>query len=74
MQDLVREHCKDTDCIILCYSLTSRQSYNSLPDWLEEIEKDKVGKMLPVVLVGTKLDLAPEQRQVNEDQGYDMKQ
>ena len=30
--------------------------------------------MLPVVLVGTKLDLAPEQRQVNEDQGYDMKQ
>ena len=43
MQDLVRDHCKDADCIILCYNLTSRRSFENLPDWLEEIEKDSIG-------------------------------
>ena len=70
MQDLVREHCRDSHCIILCYNLTSRLSYENLPDWLEEIEKDQVGKNLPVVLVATKMDLAADQRQVSEDKGY----
>ena len=44
MQDLVREFCKDMDCIILCYNLTSRRSFESLSDWLEEIEKDPTGQ------------------------------
>ena len=70
MQDLVRDHCKDADCIILCYNLTSRRSFENLPDWLEEIEKDSIGKNLPVALVATKSDLAQDQRQVSEDLGY----
>ena len=60
MQDLVRDHCKDADCIILCYNLTSKRSYDTLPDWLEEIERDPVGMNLPVALVATKSDLAQD--------------
>ena len=74
MQDLVREHCRDSDCIILCYNLTSRRSFENLPDWLMEIEKDSIGQNLPVALVATKMDLAQDQRQVSEDMGYRKKQ
>ena len=60
MQNLVRENCKDSHCIILCYNLTSRASFDNLPDWLEEIDKDAVGSTLPIALVATKSDLAQD--------------
>ena len=69
-KQLVHTYCKQADCIVLCYSLTSKTSFNSLAEWLEELSLDERAKTLPVALIATKSDLAPEQRQVTEDQGY----
>ena len=41
-----------------------------LQEWLDELSLDERAKTLPVALIATKSDLAPEQRSVTEDQGY----
>lgn len=40
------------------FALDRPETLESVPGWLEEIEKN-VGRRVPVVLLGTKLDLAP---------------
>ena len=66
-------YCKQADCIVLCYSLTSKKSFEGLAEWLDELSLDERAKTLPVALVATKSDLAAEQRQVSEDFGYEKK-
>ena len=63
-------YCKQADCIVLCYSLTQKTSFQNLNEWLEELSLDERAKTLPVALIATKLDLAPDQRAVSEDEGY----
>ena len=46
-----------TDAFLLCFSVTDRQSlYNCEQIWMKDIH-DAIGVRIPVVLVGTKLDL-----------------
>ena len=61
---LVKKECQGANCILLCYSLISHESYQKLDDWLEEIDRDEFGINLPIVLVATKRDLASEHRAV----------
>ena len=47
---------RNTHAVLLCYSISSRESFANLEHWLEEIfEKSDQGVM--IFLVGTKADL-----------------
>ena len=50
--------------------MTSKQSFQNLDDWLEEINLDVKGVKTPIALVATKSDLAASQRCVPETYGY----
>ena len=47
---------KGCGAVILCYDITSRKSFASLDHWIKEI-REKCAEDVPVILVGTKLDL-----------------
>ena len=55
-------------CIIL-FDLTNRASFEHIPKWIEEVEKE-AGK-IPMLLVGNKLDLK-DQRQVPREEAEQM--
>ena len=67
MRDMVGRHCENTDCIILCYALSSRESFRNLDEWLQGINEDQIGRTLPIALVANKSDLETSQRLVTKD-------
>ncbi len=56
---------------ILVYDITSRETFESITAWVEEIRKH-VGE-IPIILVGNKIDLEAY-RQVSNEEGLDMTQ
>ena len=58
---------KETHGIILMYDITNKTTFESLPDWINNI-KDLKGADFPLILVGNKIDLE-EERKVNKEEG-----
>ena len=58
---------KDTHGILLMYDITSKTTFESIPDWINNI-KDLKGVDFPLILVGNKIDLE-EKRKVNIEEG-----
>ena len=58
---------KGVDGIILVYDITSRESFEKIETWMNQVEANTT-KSLPFVLVGNKSDLE-EQRDVQYDEG-----
>ena len=73
-QALVKNECSKADCILLCYAINSNDSFKRLDNWLDELNADEHGQKLPIVLVGTKRDLAGEHRAVEKEQAEDYQQ
>ena len=61
---------KSANGIILMYDITNRKSFNSIPEWINDIIENK-GINFPIVLIGNKCDLE-EQRQVETDEGKEL--
>mgnify|MGYP002626345834 CR=1 FL=1 len=57
---------KQTDGIILVYDITSRESYEYIPQWIQEIKK--YNKHLPIFLIGNKID-DEENRLISFEEG-----
>jgi len=57
---------------IVVFDLTSRSSFNQLPSFKESIVRAKDTDVFPLVVVGNKLDLAAEKRQVATDEGKEL--
>ncbi|MBD3342731.1 MAG: GTP-binding protein [Candidatus Lokiarchaeota archaeon] len=57
--------------IIYVFDLTRRSSFANLPSWREEVEK-VVGEKVSA-LVGNKLDLASENREISKQEGNSLK-
>mmetsp|Transcript_9510 Transcript_9510/g.11730 ORF Transcript_9510/g.11730 Transcript_9510/m.11730 type:complete len:80 (-) Transcript_9510:270-509(-) len=53
-QHLVHLFCDQADCVLLCYDMTSRNSFEQLSTWYEEVKGDQRGKKLPIVLLALK--------------------
>ena len=59
---------KKADGIILIYDISSKDSFKSIGNWMEDIKdigKDKI----PVILVGNKCDLPDEKRVISQKEG-----
>ena len=69
-QQLIASHMRDADAVILCYSITSKASFDDIDDWLEALQKQQNGRSLPIALIGLNSDLATTKRQVPQSCGY----
>ena len=55
---------KNADGVIVMFSLTDRDSFSDLEEWLQSIE-DWQRASRPYILVGNKLDECPDSRKVS---------
>ncbi len=62
------QYYKGANGVILVYDITTRPSYESLGRWFQEMIRE-VGRPIPTMVVGNKVDLASEMRQVAPDEG-----
>ena len=46
---------KDADGVMLMYDITNRESFNSIIDWIKNIE-DRKGENFPTIILGNKVD------------------
>ena len=53
--------------MIVCYAINDRASFENLPTWFEKI-KDHGSEDVQIILVGNKLDLAPDSRVVSTEE------
>ena len=63
---IVKQHCKDVKCILLCFSLGSQKSFESLEEWLNNVDEDEQYRNIPIALIATRKDLAEQERHVSE--------
>ena len=59
-----QQYSQEVHCILLCYSLISESSFEEIWDWLSAIDQSQDHHKVPIILVGTKLDLAHSERVV----------
>ncbi len=62
------QYFKGANATILVYDITNRTSYESLSLWFQEM-LGEVGHHIPTMVIGNKIDLAPESRQVTPADG-----
>jgi small GTP-binding protein len=60
---------RGSDCIILCYDITNRETFDKLNGWLELV-KEHASTNVIIYVVGTKLDLELKHRVVGKDEGF----
>ena len=66
-------YCRSAGCALVCYDITSKDSFNSLDNWLEKLYSSGPGEDCFTILVGLKLDLAEQSEEnfVNESSDTD---
>mmetsp|Transcript_21600 Transcript_21600/g.30233 ORF Transcript_21600/g.30233 Transcript_21600/m.30233 type:complete len:315 (+) Transcript_21600:377-1321(+) len=67
-RSLIPQYIRDADVIVLMFSTSSRESFDSLDTWLNTILEVRPTSELLLVLVGTKVDL-DSSREVSEKEG-----
>ena len=58
---------KDADGVMLMYDITNRESFNSIIDWIKNIEERK-GENFPTIILGNKVD-NEDIRKVSKEEG-----
>ncbi|XP_072040898.1 ras-related protein Rab-30-like [Amphiura filiformis] len=66
-RSITQSYYHSADALVLVFDVTSKESFNSLPSWLKEVEQYASPKVISV-LVGNKIDLASD-REVSQDEG-----
>jgi Ras-related protein Rab-2A len=66
-RSITRAYYKNSVCALVVYDITSRESFEHVQNWIQDI-KDQSPKTVLIVLVGNKVDL-DENRVVSYDEG-----
>ncbi|KAL6649372.1 hypothetical protein ACP70R_013596 [Stipagrostis hirtigluma subsp. patula] len=66
-RSLIPSYIRDSSVAVIVYDVTDRQSFLSTSKWIEEVNTQRGGDVL-IVLVGNKTDLV-DKRQVSSDEG-----
>ena len=69
-RSLIPSYINDSMAAIVCYDITSRQSFESVKVWIEQARQIR-GDDLSIFLVGNKIDLA-DKRQVGTEEGQSL--
>ena len=70
-RSITRIFYKGSHAVILVYDITSYESYEAVREWKREIENNADRDVL-VYLVGNRVDLEADQREVSTDEGKEM--
>ncbi|CAG5865809.1 ras-related protein Rab-33B [Menidia menidia] len=62
-KSMVEHYYRSVHAVIFVYDVTSRLSFESIPEWIEECTRHSVGPLVPRIMVGNKCDLR-ERREV----------
>ena len=67
-QSLSNTFYRGADCCVIVYDITNRESYEGIDVWrnnfLDSNDNNDQDLMIPIVLIGNKLDLSKSERQV----------
>jgi len=72
-RSITRSYFKGAAGCLLVYDVTSHQSFESLPIWLDEI-RDQAEENVTIALVGNMADRAPEHRAVSAEEAQEFAQ
>ena len=69
-RQLAKNYAPNALCIIACYTLVKRESFEDIKHWIEEIDKVKGCDQIPVILLATKSDMIEHvERAVTQNEG-----
>jgi Ras-related protein Rab-6A len=69
-RSLTPHYIKNADAVVIAYDITSRETFNSISDWIEKLrDYSQWGSFVPII-IGNKNDLA-QKRQVSFQEGQD---
>lgn len=66
-RSLIPSYINDSQVVVVCYDITSRQSFDNVKSWIEQARQIR-GDAVQIIIVGNKIDLA-EKRQVATEDG-----
>ena len=66
-RSLIPSYINDSQVAVVCYDITSRQSFENVKSWVEQARQIR-GDAVTIIIVGNKIDLA-EKRQVATEDG-----
>lgn len=66
-RSLIPSYINDSQVVVVCYDITSRQSFDNVKSWVEQARSIR-GEGVTIILVGNKIDLS-EKRQVHTEDG-----
>ena len=66
-RSLIPSYINDSQVAVVCYDITSRQSFENVGSWVEQARQIR-GEQVTIIVVGNKIDLA-EKRQVATEDG-----
>jgi small GTP-binding protein len=64
---LLPTYCLGADTAFLLYDITKPQTLDNISEWVKILRKE--GGDIPIMLIGTNLDLAEDQREISTEQG-----
>ena len=67
-KSLAANYIKKAKGILLVYDITDKRSFESLGNWMNDIEEEEVADKVPIFLVGNKTDLE-EERVISREDG-----
>ena len=67
-KSLAANYIKKAKGILLVYDITDKRSFESLGNWMNDIEEEEVADKVPIILVGNKSDLE-EERVISKQEG-----
>ncbi|KAJ2634367.1 hypothetical protein GGF40_004242 [Coemansia sp. RSA 1286] len=62
---------RGANAVVLVYDITNEQSFKDVDAWVQELQQNVDMEQTVLLLVGNKLDLAPEQRRVDFSRARD---
>lgn len=65
-RSLIPSYIRDSHVAVICYDITNKKSFDNLDKWIKDVKLER-GDDVIIVLVGNKLDLASDKRQVSLD-------
>jgi len=63
-RSLIPSYIRDSHVAVICYDITNKKSFDNLDKWIKDVKLER-GDDVIIVLVGNKLDLATDKRQVS---------
>ena len=67
-KSLIPSYIKDSQCVVVVYDITNRESFESIDKWMQDARALRDVDQALIVMAGNKSDLAEHARQVSVEE------